>query len=55
MDALVEILKQINDLSGAALDALQQAEGSTEGGGGGAPEGSPEGEGAPTPPEEPAP
>lgn len=45
MDQLVELLKQIQELAGVAIDALEQASG-------GAPEGSdagpaPEGDGAP--------
>ena len=48
MQVIVEILTQINELSGAALEALMQ-------GGGGAPEGSPEGGAPPGPPPEAAP
>jgi len=42
---LVQILKQINELSGAALDALMK--GSPAKGGGGEPEGAPREGGAP--------
>ena len=45
MDQLVELLKQIQELAGVAIDALSQA-----GGGGGAPAPEPGG-GAPPPPE----
>jgi hypothetical protein len=61
MDQLIELLKQIQELAGVAIDALQGAsEGAKEGGGGegGPPEGAPhEGGGAPKgpPPEGPPP
>lgn len=48
VEALMEILQQINDLSGGALEMLSQA----QGGGGGA---GPEGGGAPPEEEVPAP
>lgn len=43
-DALIEILQQINDLSGAALDALTKGKG-----GGGGEGGPPPGQGGPPP------
>lgn len=41
MDQLIELLQQIQDLAGAAIDALKGAGGGAEGGG--APAGPPEG------------
>ena len=54
MEQLIELLKQIQELAGVAIDAL---EGATEGGGGEAPPeggeaGAPEGAPAEAPPEE---
>jgi hypothetical protein len=48
MEKLIELLQQIQDLAGVAIDALQGASGDTKGGGEGAPapEGAPP-EGAP--------
>jgi hypothetical protein len=49
MEQLIELLQQIQDLAGVAIEALQQAGGGAEGGapapegGGGAPAGGPEG------------
>ncbi|AYD86173.1 hypothetical protein SEA_BURRO_30 [Microbacterium phage Burro] len=50
MDQLIEVLTQIQDLAGVAIDALTEAAG-----GGGAPEGAapPEGGGEPAPAPEP--
>ena len=48
MDELEQILAQINELSGVALDAFRQARGAESGNG-------PSPEGAPPPPEEGAP
>ena len=50
MEELIDLLTQIQDLAGVAIDALTEAGG---GGGEGGPAGpSPEGEGAPPPPPE---
>lgn len=46
MDQLIELLKQIQELAGVAIEALQ---GATEGGGEGAPPEGGGGEGAPPP------
>ena len=43
MDQLIELLQQIQDLAGAAIDALKGAAGGGEDKGGGAPAGPPEG------------
>lgn len=56
MEQLIELLEQIQELAGVAIDALQGAE-AEAGGGGAAPEGPPTEEGAPpaeggAPPEE---
>ncbi len=51
MDQLIELLTQIQDLAGTAIEALQGAMG--EGGEAPAPEGPPEGGGEGPPPEEP--
>ena len=48
MEELIDLLTQIQDLAGVAIDALTEA-GGAEGGPAGP---SPEGEGAPPPPEE---
>jgi hypothetical protein len=52
MDELEEILDQINQLSGVALDAVRQAKGGGASGGGASQEGAPPApeEGAPVPP-----
>ena len=51
MEQLVELLQQIQELAGVAIDALQGAEASAEGAPEGAPEagGEPPAEGAPPP------
>ncbi len=53
MDQLIELLQQIQDLAGTAIDALQGAAADAGGEGGGAPEGGAPAEGAPAeaPPE----
>ena len=53
MDQLIEVLTQIQDLAGVAIDALQQAAGGGEGGGAPAPEPAPGGDRPPAP-EQPA-
>lgn len=50
MDQLIELLQQIQDLAGVAIDALQGAEGDAAATGG---EGAPPAEGAPAPEGEP--
>ena len=49
MDKLIEVLTQIQDLAGVAIEALNQAAG-----GAGAPEGAPPAEGEAPAPEQPA-
>lgn len=51
MQQLIELLQQIQDLAGVAIEALQQA----GGGEGGPPAGGGGGEGGPSPAERPAP
>lgn len=48
MDQLIELLQQIQDLAGVAIEALSEATGGGGGGEGAAP--APEGEGAPMEP-----
>ena len=54
MDQLIELLKQIQELAGVAIDALERAAGGGEGGGApeGAPAGPPPGGGEGPPPTE---
>ena len=54
MEELIELLKQIQDLAGAGIDALESVTsggGAPEGGGPGGPGGAPEGGGPGGPPE----